>query len=119
MDFRTAHAAATAKEGRWLRVLDGPASDNRLYTDPAGNRIVVFNTCLPHRCGEFQAMGAYHLATKIYGLEVVERGQHRTLGTLPPAAQRALACARHYDATLRSEAAAAIRRFGDKLSSDN
>jgi hypothetical protein len=108
--IKAAHDSLTSKEAKWIHALDGPSSNNRMYLDGAGHRILVFSVCLEHQCDSNSLFGAFNLASGEYGLQVSEQGKKRTLGLLTDVSLAGIACAESIDDRLRSEAAASIGR---------
>lgn len=110
--FRAAHDALTKKEEKWLKEMSGPASQNRLYVDRSGNRILVTAFCKQGDCGNYSAYGAFDMATNTYGIEVTEMLKRRTLGKIPEVSRAAMTCAAMFDQKLREETEA--KAFGRK-----
>jgi hypothetical protein len=108
--IKTAHDSVTASEAKWIHDLDGPATNNRMYLDGAGHRILVFSVCLEHQCDTHSLSGAYNLTSGEYGLQISEDGKKRVLGSLSEASLAGVACAESIDDRIRSEAATAINR---------
>ena len=87
------HAALLAGAPHWARELSGPAAYNRLYTDPAGHKVLVFDSCKPHDCGEQRLYGARAMdAPAQYGVVLIEAGKRRVLGRFTAPMQAAMAC---------------------------
>lgn len=87
------HAALLAGAPHWARELSGPAADNRLYTDPAGHKVLVFDSCKPHDCGDHRLYGARAMDTPAqYGVVLFEAGKRRVLGQFTAPMQAAIAC---------------------------
>lgn len=106
--FAAAHKSLTRAEGKWLKEISGPSSQNRLYVDKAGNRVLVLWFCKQGDCGAYSAYATFNLATQEYGIELTEVVRHRSIGSIPPPSRAALACAGMIDRHLRDETEAKL-----------
>lgn len=110
--FASAHAVLTKSEQKWVKEMSGPSAQNRLYVDKAGNRVLVLMYCKQGDCGAHSAYATYNISTQDYGIELIEIGKHRTLGSIPSTSRAALACASMIDQRLRAETEAKL--FGKR-----
>ena len=106
--FAAAHAAITQNEKNWVKDLSGPSTQNRLYVDKAGNRVLVLWFCKQGNCGDYSAYATFNITTQAYGIELSEVAKRRSLGNISAPSRAALACAGMIDQRLRTETEAKL-----------
>jgi hypothetical protein len=95
-EIRSSHARLTAGQYPWVRLLDGPSDENRLFTKDAQS-LVVFSSCKPQWCADARLYGAIDPKSKSYGFVVTEDRRERVFGHISPLGREGIACAREMD----------------------
>jgi hypothetical protein len=104
------HEALTNRRPSWLRQLDGPSTDNRLFTAPNGDRAIVLRACKSRDCAANTAYGSYALRSSEYALEIRAPGEPKALGSASPTLAAAIACARAHDDRVRGRVLEEVKK---------
>ena len=104
------HEALTNRRPSWLRQLDGPSTDNRLFTASNGDRAIVLRACKSRDCAANSAYGSYALRSSEYALEIRAPGEPTALGSASPTLAAAIACARAHDDRVRGRVLEEVKK---------